>query len=129
MPARGFVLVVDDEDMVRDVCRRMLLHAGWAVLDADGGQSAIDVFAAHADEVACVILDLSMPQMDGFAVFRALRAIRPDVRVILSSGYSRDHEAGADLTAEGFAGFIQKPYAARTLRDEVARVVTGTPPR
>ncbi len=129
MPARGFVLVVDDEDMVRDVCRRMLQQAGWAVLDADGGLSAIDVFAAHANEVACVILDLSMPHMDGFGVFRALRAIRPDVRVILSSGYSRNHEPGTDLAAEGFAGFIQKPYSAKTLRDEVARVVTGTPAR
>ncbi|MDO8835509.1 MAG: response regulator, partial [Vicinamibacterales bacterium] len=128
-PVRGYVLVVDDEDMVRDVCRRMLQQAGWAVLDADGGQSAIDVYAAHADEVACVILDLSMPQMDGYGVFRALRAIRPDVRVILSSGYSRNHEPGTGLAAEGFAGFIQKPYAAKTLRDEVARVVTGATPR
>ena len=121
----GAILVVDDEQMVRSVCRRMLEQHGWTVLEADGGPAAIDLFRARADEIACVVLDLSMPQMDGFAVFRALRGIRPDARVILTSGYSRHHEPARDLGAEGFAGFIQKPYSAKALRDEVSRVVAG----
>jgi len=119
----GHVLVVDDEDMVRRVCRRMLEHAGWAVLDAADGPAAIGIFTARADEISCVVLDLSMPQMDGFAVLGALKAIRPDVKVILSSGYSRTPDPETDPSAAGFAGFIQKPYAVRALRDEVSRVI------
>ena len=111
--------------MVRDVCRRMLESQGWSVIEADGGQEAIDTFAARPDEIACVVLDLSMPQMDGFGVFRELRAIRPDVKVILSSGYSRQQDTGGDLAAAGFTGFIQKPYTAKALRAEVLRVTSA----
>lgn len=121
----GYVLIVDDEEMIRGVCRRMLETDGWKVFEADGGVSALELFAQHADDIACVLLDLSMPQMDGYAVLHKLQSIRPEVRVILSSGYNCAVLPDKDMSAAGFAGFIQKPYTARTLRDEVARVTAA----
>ena len=115
--------MVDDEDMVRLVCQRMLSHDGWKVLPATGGSEAIKLFRINAQVITCVLLDLSMPQMDGMAVFRELRAIRPDVKVILTSGYSSDQGDGQKLIEEGLDGFIQKPYTVESFRRELARVL------
>jgi PAS domain S-box-containing protein len=120
---RGAILVVDDEEMVRNVCGRMLRQQGWSVLAAASGPEAITLFQTRSAEIVAVILDLSMPQMDGIAACRELRAIRPDLKVILSSGYSNDERSAPGLAAEGIAGFIQKPYTAQSLRDEIARVL------
>ncbi len=119
----GTILVVDDEDMVRNVCSRMLRRHGWQIIAAANGREAIELFRQNLPEIDCVILDQSMPQMDGMAVFRELRAINPGVKVILSSGYSNDQVAGQRLTADGLAGFIQKPYTIEGLRQELARVL------
>ncbi len=119
----GTILVVDDEDMVRSVCRRMLEQHGWTVVEAPDGPTAITLYRERAAEIVCVVLDLSMPQMDGRSVLRELRAIRPDVKAILSSGYSQSRDGEPDPANAGFAGFIQKPYAGRALRDEVDRVI------
>jgi len=121
--AKGTILLVDDEDMVRLVCQRMLSHDGWKVLPATGGSEAIKLFRINAQVITCVLLDLSMPQMDGMAVFRELRAIRPDVKVILTSGYSSDQGDGQKLIEEGLDGFIQKPYTVESFRRELARVL------
>ena len=121
--AKGTILLVDDEEMVRLVCQRMLDHDGWRVLAAASGSEAIQVFRRSAPEVTCVLLDLSMPEMDGMAVFRELRAIRPDVKVILSSGYSSDQGEGHTLLEAGLDGFIQKPYTVDSFRRELVRVL------
>jgi PAS domain S-box-containing protein len=121
-PEHGAILVVDDEDMVREVCVRMLQRLGWRTLEARNGAAAIDLFRANAGGVAGVILDLSMPGMDGVTVFRELRLIRPDVLTILSSGYNKDQAAVDHLTDEGLAGFIQKPYTLQRLRQSLEKV-------
>ena len=126
-PAKGRILVVDDEEMVRKVCVRMLQQAGWQVVDASGGALAVDVMARYGGDIDCVLLDLSMPDMDGLTTFRQLRALKPDVKVILSSGYTHDQDDGYDLFSEGLAGFIQKPYSARQLREELSRVLGPAP--
>jgi PAS domain S-box-containing protein len=121
--SKGTILLVDDEDMVRFVCQRMLSHDGWKVLPAAGGSEAIKLFRQDPEAITCVLLDLSMPQMDGMAVFRELRAIRPDVKVIMSSGYSSDEGDGQQLLGKGADGFIQKPYTVEGFRRELARVL------
>jgi PAS domain S-box-containing protein len=122
----GTVLLVDDEAMVRNVCAKVLQRLGWQVIEASDGPNAIELYRKSGAGIACVLLDQSMPQMDGTTVFRALRAINPAVKVILSSGYSNDQTTGQCLTTEGLAGFIQKPYTVDGLRQELARIFKGT---
>jgi CheY-like chemotaxis protein len=120
---RRAILVVDDEELVRNVCRRMLQHLGWTVLEAPDGPTAIEIVQRKGRDIACALVDLSMPHMDGIEVFRKIRALRPDVKVLLSSGYAREAGAGARSLDEGVDGFIQKPYSARRLRDELDRLL------
>ncbi|MEM9558302.1 MAG: PAS domain S-box protein [Acidobacteriota bacterium] len=107
--ARETVLLVDDDTEVRTMARRMLERMGFDVLEARDGRHAVEVYGAHADTVDAVLLDLAMPEMDGVATFHALRAVRSDVRVVLTSGY------GEDTTTERFGAaapdaFLQKPF-------------------
>jgi len=110
----GTVLVVDDEEVVRTLAERMIEQAGFSVLAASGGREAIRLFREHQHEVSCVLLDLTMPDLDGAETFVELRRIRADVRVVLSSGYSEE-VATQRFAGEGLAGFIQKPYQHDTL--------------
>lgn len=117
----GTVLLVDDEDSVRSICKRMLERGGFKVLAAEGGRKGIEIFRMHEKEIACVILDYTMPDMSGEDVFRVLKEINPDVRVLLSSGCS-------DLPSDrfvkmGIAGFLEKPYEYSNLIDEVLAVM------
>jgi CheY-like chemotaxis protein len=105
----GTILIVDDEEMVRTLAQRMIHHAGFSTLTASGGREAIQLFREREHEIRCVLLDLTMPDLDGAETFRELRRIRPDVRVILSSGYSEEDATGP-FVGQGLAGFIQKPY-------------------
>ncbi len=118
----GTVLVVDDEQMVCDLVAASLTGMGLQVLTAADGMDAVVLFRQHADEIVCVLLDLTMPNMDGAATLELLRQIRPDVRVILSSGYD-EQEATRRFSGQGLAGFLHKPYQLNALRDQVRRVV------
>jgi PAS domain S-box-containing protein len=115
----GTVLVVDDEKGVRGTLRMLLTYMGFDVLEAGDGREAIDVFAAHADRIALVVLDLTMPVLGGREVFEQLRLIRPGVRVILSSGYDEE-ETTRRFSAKGLAGFLQKPYTAADLAEKLS---------
>ena len=110
----GKVLLVDDEQAVRMVAGKMLERCGFDVLHAGDGREALEVFRKHSADIVCVLLDLKMPRMDGEEAFRELRRIRPDVRVILASGYS-DSEIPQRFAGEGLAGFIEKPYQLHAL--------------
>jgi len=121
----GTILVVDDEEAIRRLTERWLRSAGFAVLTAADGPEAVKVFREHADEIAAVLLDMTMPGMDGEATFRELRKVRPDVRVILSSGYGETH-ASERFTGLGLAGFIQKPYVHEKLIAKLTRVLSPT---
>lgn len=105
----GVVLLVDDDETVRNVGQRMLERAGLTVLTAEDGQDAVEKFRDRAMDIGCVILDLTMPRMNGEEALRALRAIRADVPVILSSGYDEE-DLHARFAEADLAGFIQKPY-------------------
>jgi len=116
----GTVLVVDDEEIVRRVCREMVEAMGLQVLTAVDGRDAVDVFNRRADSISHVILDLSMPNMDGMTAFQELVRIRPGVKVILSSGYD-EQDSLQRLSGPGPAGFIQKPYSLQNLRDALEK--------
>jgi two-component system, cell cycle sensor histidine kinase and response regulator CckA len=105
----GTVLLVDDEEMVRSVAKRMLEHLGFDVLLAPNGAEALEIFRARAGTISCVILDLTMPRMDGIETLAALRRVSRDVKVMLSSGYS-EHEISRRFSGKGFSGFLEKPY-------------------
>ena len=92
----------------------MIEHAGFAVLTASDGEEAIRLYREHQKEIACVLLDLTMPKRNGEETFRELRRISPDVRVILSSGYSEE-AATAKFSPVGAGRFIQKPYQLDTM--------------
>jgi PAS domain S-box-containing protein len=111
----GTVLLVDDDQVVRAVGSQMQNALGFSVKTARDGDEAVRIFEQHGGELACVILDLTMPRLDGEATFHALRRIRDDVPVILSSGYN-EQEITNRFVGGGLAGFIQKPYQLETLR-------------
>jgi CheY-like chemotaxis protein len=116
------ILVIDDEAEVRMVAERMLAHFGYEVLLARGGQAGVELLRDHQGTVGCVLLDLTMPHMDGEQVFHALRAIDPDVPIVLMSGYS-EQEVGGRFAGLGLAGFIQKPFTLDTLQTKVRRAL------
>jgi two-component system cell cycle sensor histidine kinase/response regulator CckA len=114
----GLILVIDDEEVVRTTAQAALERYGYSVVTAEDGQRGVDLFRERADEVTAVLLDMTMPVMGGEEAFRLIRLMRPNARVIVSSGYN-EVEAIRRFTAKGIAAFIQKPYAAARL----ARIV------
>ena len=117
---RGFgnVLIVDDEDLVRNMARFALERCGYTVEQAADGRAAVDAVAARPGEFAAVLLDLTMPVMSGEEALTHIRRIRPDLPVLLSSGLS-EAEALRRFADRGLAGFLQKPYTATTLARKV----------
>jgi len=105
----GTVLIVDDEETIRETAAMMLEEMGFATLTATDGVDGVSVYREHQSEIVAVLLDMTMPKMDGKTCFTELRRINPDVRVILSSGYN-EQEATSRFAGQGLAGFIQKPY-------------------
>ena len=118
----GTVLVVDDEDVVRGMARNALMRYGYDVITARNGQEALDVFRARRDSIRLVLLDLTMPVMDGEEALRSLKTIHPNVRVLLSSGFN-EVEAVRRFVGKGLAGFIQKPYTATQLAERVKQAI------
>ena len=105
----GVVLVVDDQSAVRNLARTVLEQAGLRVLTAADGPEAVSVFTEHAREIHAVLLDLSMPGMDGGEVFMHLTQMVPDIRVVLCSGYN-EQDVNTKLSGRKPAGFLRKPY-------------------
>ncbi len=123
----GTILVVDDEEMVREVAARLVRSLGFDVATAVDGADAVRIVAEQPTAIVCVLLDLSMPRMDGTLAFGRLRALRPDLRIVLSSGY--DEQATVQhLISQGLAGFLQKPYTLAALRETLARILRFQPP-
>ncbi len=122
-PARaGTVLVVDDEETVRKVARRVLQASGYTVKVADGGVEALRLLREDPHGVDIVLLDLTMPDMSGGVTLQELRRIRRDVRVLLSSGYAQE-DALPGVDASAVAGFIQKPYRPAELVEAIQRAL------
>ncbi len=118
----GTVLLVDDEETVRATGRKLLERLGMSVLTAADGPEAVEIYTRRADEIDLVILDLTMPRMDGEETCRELRRIDEDIRVIVSSGYNHQ-EVTRRFTAANLSGFIQKPYTIRKLESVINEVM------
>jgi two-component system, cell cycle sensor histidine kinase and response regulator CckA len=116
----GTILVADDEESVCAIAKRGLTRMGFKVLTACDGREAVDLFQKHHREIDCVLLDLTMPHLDGSQAFREMRRIRSDAKVILCSGYS-EQDATERFAGKGLAGFLQKPYKIAALRDMLER--------
>lgn len=119
------ILLVDDEPLVRDLCSRILTKFGYRVITAEDGNMALEIYAAQENEVAVVILDLSMPGMGGKQCLEELLVLNPSVKVIIASGYSADSSASSTLQA-GAKAFVSKPYNMRQVLQVVREVLNAS---
>ena len=111
----GTVLVVDDEEIVRETAAMMLEDIGFKTLKASDGEEAVAMYRERGKDIALVLLDMTMPRMDGRSCFVKLREMAPDVCVVLSSGYN-EQDATTTFADEDLAGFVQKPYRLASLQ-------------
>jgi PAS domain S-box-containing protein len=112
----GTILVVEDEEGVREVAERMLQELGFQTIGAEDGRHALDIMERVGDTVTAVLLDLSMPRMGGAETLRRLRAQRPDLPILMMSGYTEQVVAPQfDNSGPGATGFLQKPFLAEDL--------------
>jgi CheY-like chemotaxis protein len=118
----GTLLVVEDEGGAREVTARLLEQAGFQVLEAGDGPEAVELFRRRGPEVEAVLLDLTMPGMNGEEVFQALRQLRPDVPVLLMSGFDEQSVTGR-FAGEDLDGFLLKPYRVDDLLGAVHRAL------
>ena len=118
----GVGLIVDDEASVRAVATRMLTACGLTTLTAASGEEAVSLLEANAGAIAIVLLDLTMPKMNGEETYRRMRAIDRSVPVLLMSGYT-EQEASTQFGGQGTSGFIQKPFRLDEMKEAVRRVL------
>jgi CheY-like chemotaxis protein len=116
------VLLVDDEDMIIDVGREILKAVGYKVLVARSGKEGIEICKKNKDKIDMVILDMIMPEIDGGEVYDRMKEINPDIKVLLSSGYSIDGQA-TEILKRGCNGFIQKPFNIKKLSRELRKIL------
>ncbi|MGD0822048.1 MAG: PAS domain S-box protein [Desulfomonilia bacterium] len=118
----GCVLLVDDEEMILDVASAMIEGLGYRVIKAKGGKAGLEEFSARHTEIDLVVLDMVMPDLAGKEVFVRMKEIYPEVRVLLSSGYSLDDQA-KEILESGCRGFIQKPFNLPVLSMRIREVL------
>lgn len=121
----GSVLLIDDEEMILDVGQKMLQKLGYNVITSIGGKKAIEIYKKEKEQIDIVILDMIMPDFSGEQTFKELKTIDPEVKIILSSGYSINGQANK-IISQGCVGFIQKPYKLLELSQKVANALGNT---
>ncbi|MBI5906163.1 MAG: PocR ligand-binding domain-containing protein [Deltaproteobacteria bacterium] len=122
---KGTILLVDDEESLIALGARMLEHLGLTVLTAADGLQAVDLYRERGKEIDLVLMDLTMPHMDGAEAFGELRRLNPDVRVVLASGYSHE-DVRSRFAGKNLDGVLQKPYTVSKLREALAGRMPGT---
>ena len=122
MKGKETVLLVDDEDMIIDVGKQMVESFGYKVLVAGSGKEALDIYERNKDKIDIVILDMIMPVMSGSETFDGLKEIDPDIKVLLSSGYSINGQP-TEILARGCDGFIQKPFNMKQLSQKLREIL------
>ncbi len=122
---QGTILVVDDEESVRIVTTRMLESFGFSVLKACDGREGVETFRKNSTDIQAVVLDMTMPRLNGDEAFREIRRINPGARVLLMSGYN-EQDATDRFAGKGLAGFLQKPFRPDDLRDKLRTILEKT---
>ena len=120
------ILLVDDEQLILDVGKEMLAALGYEVMAASGAAEALEVFKTHHKDIDLVILDMVMPTMGGEEVYARMREMHPEVRVLLSSGYSVNGKPG-QILEKGCDGFIQKPFTMAQLSRSIRNILEKNP--
>jgi DNA-binding response OmpR family regulator len=120
----GTILLVEDEEMVRNMAAAMLTCLGFTVLKAKDGVEAVEVFRKRQERIRFVLCDLTMPRMNGWETLTALRKLAPDIKVILASGYDKAHVMAGDHP-ELPQAFIGKPYNLKGLSDAISQVLSN----
>jgi len=120
--SEGTILVIDDEETIRRMLIKTLSYIGYKVLDADSGKKGIDLYKQEMDTISAVILDVILPEMDGVQIYKALKQINPDVKILVSSGYASNKQT-IELREMGVEGFLKKPYRQNELVKAVNTVV------
>ncbi len=118
----GTIMIVDDEPAILSLTKMILEGAGYTVLTAPDGLEAVNIYRTNLQKIDLVVLDLTMPRMDGREAFSAMMQLNPDVKVILSSGYGEE-EAKQGFTGKDLKGFLPKPYLPTILLEKVAEVL------
>ena len=119
----GTILIIDDEETVCKVAKQMLEALGYDVLTAINGMKGVEIFEKKSNEIKLVLLDMTMPFMDGEETFRELKKIKKDLCVILTSGYN-EQEATSKFIGKGLAGFIQKPFLLGELKEKLRNIIS-----
>lgn len=118
------ILLVDDEDMILDVGTDIIERLGYTVLCAKSGKEAIGIYEENPGRIDMVILDMIMPEIGGGETYDRLKEISPDIKVLLSSGYSINGQA-TEILDRGCNGFLQKPFNARDLSKKLRKILDG----
>ncbi len=116
------ILVVDDEDAIWDFVIEALQNLGYSVILAGNGEEAIEIYKSNLGEISLVFLDMIMPKLGGHSTFYQLKAINPDVKILLSSGYVSQEEI-EDLLDHGASGFLHKPHKVQELAKAIRKIL------
>jgi CheY-like chemotaxis protein len=119
------ILLVDDEETIIEVGQDILKALGYRVIAVTNGRSGIETYLQKKDEISLVLLDMVMPEMGGAETFEQLKNINPNIKVLLSSGYSIDGLA-KKLLEKGCNGFIQKPFGLKELSQKIRDIIDKT---
>lgn len=120
------VLCVDDDELVRDITQTVLARGGYRVLMAAGGEEAISLLETTQECVSLVLLDWNMPDTDAGRLVARLKGLRPSLKILLTSGYSRSTVVSRSIRRE-VDGFLAKPYLPKQLVQRVENVLNGPP--
>ncbi len=121
---KGLILIIDDEQIIRDSASNILATCGYDIIVSDNGEDGIQLYKDKRNEIVLVLLDMVMPKISGKDTYIELKKIKPDLRVLLSSGFKMDDRVQAVINL-GVNGFIQKPYTLKELAVEVNRILKG----
>jgi len=116
------ILLVEDEEMIIDICKDILMDLGYRVLCARSGKKALQIYMQNKTKIDIIVLDMVMPKMSGKETYDRLKQINPDIKVLLASGYSLDERA-EEIMALGCNGFIQKPFDPAALSKEIRKIL------